>query len=279
MLTEKQKQIAWDAYWVPWNSGKLSVLECVCAAVEAVLAEQARAAEQKICRHGKREDEPCEEGYCFRAEQPTQPAAQSLWRAAKWNRITWECRRSNFLAWRPTEDGNGIEVLSYNYATLQIPSGSGLFSIVVASSLEAIGGNSAQQPAGDVVYVPKAQYDAKVREMTAALAVAREGYVSLEDALDSLSKGEVSEIEHIFGDCSKQQIDYLVGSRRARLAKPAEQQPEHVLEIESRHSDYGQDAGGYAVLRFDGEWIGRCDDREAAAKLIAYVAALKAGKQ
>jgi hypothetical protein len=66
---------------------------------------------------------------------------------------------------------------------------------------------------------------------------------------------------------------------RLEQARAAEQQPEHVLEIESRHSDYGQDAGGYAVLRFDGEWIGRCDDREAAAKLIAYVAALKAGKK
>jgi hypothetical protein len=46
------------------------------------------------------------------------------------------------------------------------------------------------------------------------------------------------------------------------------------LEIESRHSDYGADAGGYAVLRFDGEWVGRVN-RATAEKLIAYVEQLE----
>ena len=64
---------------------------------------------------------------------------KALWRAAKWNRITWPCDRSDFLAWRPCESDGGIEVLAYNYALLQIPSGDGLFSVEIAPSLEAIG--------------------------------------------------------------------------------------------------------------------------------------------
>jgi hypothetical protein len=71
---------------------------------------------------------------------------ETLWRAAKWNRITWLCDRSDFLAWRPCENGGGIEVLAYNYALLQIPSGDGLFSVEIAPSLEAIGGKSDEAP-------------------------------------------------------------------------------------------------------------------------------------
>lgn len=47
------------------------------------------------------------------------------------------------------------------------------------------------------------------------------------------------------------------------------------LEIESRHSDWGEDAGGYSVLRFDGEWVGRVEDRAAARKLLEYVEELE----
>jgi len=65
---------------------------------------------------------------------------QALIRKAAWNRITWNCDRSDFLAWRPREDGVGIEVLVYNYAFLQLPSGDGLFYVADAPSLEAIGG-------------------------------------------------------------------------------------------------------------------------------------------
>ena len=89
------------------------------------------------------------------SEQPA-PAAPNdpLNRAARWNRITWDCDRSDFLAWRPRESGEGIEVLTYNYAMRQLPSGNWLFSVVDAPSLEAIGGRS-KQPApkqdGDVV--------------------------------------------------------------------------------------------------------------------------------
>lgn len=67
---------------------------------------------------------------------------QALIRKAAWNRITWPCDRSDFLAWRPCESGAGIEVLAYNYANLQIPSGDGLFYVVDAPSLETIGGKS-----------------------------------------------------------------------------------------------------------------------------------------
>ena len=57
------------------------------------------------------------------SEQPA-PAAPNdpLNRAARWNRITWDCDRSDFLAWRPRESGEGIEVLTYNYAMRQLPS-------------------------------------------------------------------------------------------------------------------------------------------------------------
>lgn len=48
------------------------------------------------------------------------------------------------------------------------------------------------------------------------------------------------------------------------------------LEIESRHSDYGDDAGGYRVLRFNGEWIGRITNYEEADRLLIYVASLEA---
>jgi hypothetical protein len=43
------------------------------------------------------------------------------------------------------------------------------------------------------------------------------------------------------------------------------------IEIESRHSDYGPDAGGYSVLRIDGVWIGRIESsegRKAVEELI-----------
>jgi hypothetical protein len=46
------------------------------------------------------------------------------------------------------------------------------------------------------------------------------------------------------------------------------------LEIESRHSDWGEDAGGYSVLRFNDEWVGRISNREAAEKLIQHVDSL-----
>ena len=67
---------------------------------------------------------------------------QALFRKAAWHRITWPYDRPNFLAWRPREDGIGIEVLVYNYADLQIPSGDGLFWVEDAPSLEAIGGRT-----------------------------------------------------------------------------------------------------------------------------------------
>lgn len=73
-------------------------------------------------------------------ESLTDPAQQpALWRQAAWHRITWGCDRSDFLAWRPCESGAGIEVLAYNYATLQVPSGNGLFILFSAPSLKAIG--------------------------------------------------------------------------------------------------------------------------------------------
>jgi hypothetical protein len=67
---------------------------------------------------------------------------EALKRAAKWNRITWACGRPEFLAWRPSKDGGGIEVLAYNYADIQLPSGDGLFYVENAPSLEAIGGKN-----------------------------------------------------------------------------------------------------------------------------------------
>ena len=68
--------------------------------------------------------------------------SESLNRKAQWHRITWNCPYVNFLAWRPRENGVGIEVLAYNYALLQLPSGSGLFYVEDAPSLESIGGKS-----------------------------------------------------------------------------------------------------------------------------------------
>lgn len=51
------------------------------------------------------------------------------------------------------------------------------------------------------------------------------------------------------------------------------------LAVEVRHSDYGEDAGGYHVLRFDGEWVGRISNREQADKMLIYVAALEAERK
>jgi hypothetical protein len=84
-------------------------------------------------------------------KQAAQAVPQSaLLREAKWNRITWPCDRSDFLAWRPREDGVGIEVLIYNYANRQLPSGDGLFYVADASSLMAIGRDEpVQQSAGN----------------------------------------------------------------------------------------------------------------------------------
>lgn len=48
------------------------------------------------------------------------------------------------------------------------------------------------------------------------------------------------------------------------------------LTTESRHSDYGPDAGGYTILRFNGEWVGRIDYRETGEKLVACFATLTA---
>lgn len=53
------------------------------------------------------------------------------------------------------------------------------------------------------------------------------------------------------------------------------------LEIEHRHSDYGPDAGGYSVLRFNGKLIGRVEteNRATAEELTAGFACLqKLGK-
>lgn len=41
------------------------------------------------------------------------------------------------------------------------------------------------------------------------------------------------------------------------------------IEIERRHSDYGEDAGGYAVLKIDGIWIGRIEGKDAEDKIIS----------
>ena len=90
------------------------------------------------------------EAYVAHRTEPAlaQPVPQStLLRAAKWNRITWPCDRSDFLAWRPQEDGVGIEVLIYNYANRQLPSGDGLFYVADAPSLRAIGGNESEAQA------------------------------------------------------------------------------------------------------------------------------------
>jgi hypothetical protein len=43
------------------------------------------------------------------------------------------------------------------------------------------------------------------------------------------------------------------------------------IEIESRHSDYGSDAGGYSVLRIDGVWIGRVEGQEARDKVAELI--------
>ena len=40
------------------------------------------------------------------------------------------------------------------------------------------------------------------------------------------------------------------------------------LEIESRHSDHGPDAGGYRVLRLDGKYIGRVEDYALGENLV-----------
>jgi hypothetical protein len=40
------------------------------------------------------------------------------------------------------------------------------------------------------------------------------------------------------------------------------------LEIESRHSDYGADAGGYRVLRLDGAYVGRVEDYAVGEALV-----------
>jgi hypothetical protein len=50
------------------------------------------------------------------------------------------------------------------------------------------------------------------------------------------------------------------------------------LKIESRHSDYGADAGGYSVLKFNGKWVGRIDYRNNAEELLAAVRDLQAWK-
>lgn len=47
------------------------------------------------------------------------------------------------------------------------------------------------------------------------------------------------------------------------------------LKLESRHSDYGDDAGGYAVLRFNGEWLGRVANYKLAEQLIKEIKALE----
>ena len=40
------------------------------------------------------------------------------------------------------------------------------------------------------------------------------------------------------------------------------------LEIESRHSDHGPDAGGYRVLLLDGKYIGRVEDYALGENLV-----------
>lgn len=74
-------------------------------------------------------------------------------------------------------------------------------------------------------------------------------------------------------------IDRLVANRPENLHDyqgcVSSQKPDMpLLKLESRHSDYGEDAGGYSVLRFRGKWLGRVDDREVADELIAYIASL-----
>jgi hypothetical protein len=57
--------------------------------------------------------------------------------------------------------------------------------------------------------------------MAAAYAVAlahiQRTHVPVWEGLESLDQSEIVELERIFGDCCKQQIDYLISFRRARL--------------------------------------------------------------
>jgi len=53
------------------------------------------------------------------------------------------------------------------------------------------------------------------------------------------------------------------------------------IELQSRHSDYGEDAGGYTVLKLDGVWIGRVEGPTArlmVEELIKYIQRLEEEK-
>ena len=118
-LDEKQKQIVRRVYGKRVLSDMIMIYAAVAAVLEAERTPEQPAPDQWDC---------------------------VLNRAAQWHRITWPCDRADFLAWRPRESGEGIEVLAYNYAMLQTPSGGWLFSVGDAPSLEAIGGKT-EQPA------------------------------------------------------------------------------------------------------------------------------------
>jgi hypothetical protein len=260
MLTEKQKQIAWDAFYAAMNTGELTLRKCAHAAVEAVLAEQERAAEQPNWREIHNQ-------------------FHKLWSASvgteNYDKDQWNKMDSLLsIAQRPIEQERAAE-------QGQACADCGCWIKMGTHCAPCYSRNAApiQSPAGDVVermcYVycmnnPATGIAADRGGMSAALQVAREGYVSLDDVEKAITYA-LGELEI---ECEPDNTIFM-DTVRARLAKPAEQQPEHVLEIESRHSDYGQDAGGYSVLRFGGAWIGRIDNREAAQKLVDYVIALK----
>ncbi len=180
VATQRVAFVDIDGNWSTRLNGKISQLSLVNldlrwrhwewplttrpAPAEGAKGEAPRSQESNGCLCG---GYVSENGYCpvhmpepaaLRAESP-QPDAwnEALWRKAAWNRITWPCDRTDFLAWRLREGGEGIEVLAYNYATLQIPSGHGLFYILDAPSLEAIGG---PEPAA-----PRAELQDVVEEM------------------------------------------------------------------------------------------------------------------
>jgi hypothetical protein len=50
------------------------------------------------------------------------------------------------------------------------------------------------------------------------------------------------------------------------------------IQIESRHSDFGPDAGGYSVLRINGVWVGRIESKEAREELKKLVEELEQWK-
>jgi hypothetical protein len=210
-LTEKQKQIAWDAFYALWSQPESVKRECVWAAVEAVLAEQARAAEQ---------GQACADCGCWiKMGTHCEPCYQA--RTAEHLPFSRERHRMNGCVEYDGDMGypdNRCAQCKQHDTTTQTP----------AQVVERIAQRFSEMEGEDDI----------TEHARVAVAIAREGYGSLED----MERAIRFEIGSGWG-LDAEHVNSVIHRILLRATKPAEQTPEQIVERILLHkftADFGR---------------------------------------